>query len=198
MKKYPLIIMLGLMLTTVAFTWGNTGTSAVSSGYGLSESYPDQNGHLRVDDPTATPTEICLTDCDIPLPRESYAPLDVAKEWERINEVDALNIEYWKSADQSNPLAEIRDSSVYDVSLHFSGYPNSDYTPPDRVMVVYTDPKQAIVTVLSEGMLDDSIIDQEYRIELSEMDTEWKINWAGVRYRCARSGNFEWTTSLCP
>lgn len=148
--------------------------------------------------PSVTPGEAFPTECELPLPKENYASLDIAEEWARIKEIDTLNGNYWESTGKPNLMKDIRDSSLYDVALHFAGYPNTDETSPSQVTVVYTNPANTIVTVLSVGLLDDSILDREYRIDLSESDGIWTIDWAGVRYRCARSGNFDWTTSLCP
>ncbi|NLF50824.1 MAG: hypothetical protein GX577_06770 [Leptolinea sp.] len=198
MKQRLPVFLISLMLLASAFTWVTAEEWHDGLDAGLSDQSSIRTGNLRKVDTTITPVPSSTSGCEIPLHREDFASLDVANEWKRIDELDAMNVDYWESTGQSNPLEKIRDSSLYDVALHFAGYPNSDGTTPDRVTLVFTDTGHTVVTVLSEGLLDDSIMDQEYRIELGVSEDIWIINWAGVRYRCARSGNFDWTTTLCP
>jgi hypothetical protein len=58
----------------------------------------------------------------------------------------------------------------------------------------------SIVTITNEGMADDSVSAQRYRLEFEPIDDQrWQIVWAGTQQRCWRGDNpEEWVTQLCP
>jgi len=60
--------------------------------------------------------------------------------------------------------------------------------------------KYSVVTITNEGMADDSVSAQRYRIEFEPIDNQrWQIVWAGAQQRCWRGDNpREWVTQLCP
>ncbi len=198
MKNHLFFILVGLMILLSSCSQVNSSSIPKGTGGGKAIESQMRTAGLQEVELAVTPTVVLPSDCEIPLTRENYASLDITEEWERIKQIDALNIEYWETTGQRNLLADLRDSSVFDVALHFAGYPNTDGTAPNRVVLEFSDPSHATVTVLSTGLLDDSIMDREYQIELIEQDPVWKIDWAGTRYRCARTENHDWTTTLCP
>ena len=58
----------------------------------------------------------------------------------------------------------------------------------------------SVVIITNEGMADDSVGAQRYRLEFEPIDDQrWQIVWAGTQQRCRRGDNSEeWVTQLCP
>jgi len=64
---------------------------------------------------------------------------------------------------------------------------------------VRNDSGNRVVTFSVEGLEDDSITEQEWRVVLNQTDRGMRPISAGTRYRCARGENAgEWSTTPCP
>jgi hypothetical protein len=66
----------------------------------------------------------------------------------------------------------------------------------------YPDSKRAIAILTLNGLQDDSVRDQRYRVELVQQGSvekpQWKIVWAGQQFRCQRGrGQQTWSSQLC-
>jgi hypothetical protein len=132
------------------------------------------------------------------LSRTDFMALDVQKTLTDREERIKSDEQYLNSLGKPNPYADLRDSSVYDVALNLAGYPNVDGIQPDRVAIEFSYNDQATAYIFDEKLMDDSIYAHEYRIELYYKEGIWKIDWAGVRYQCARGETRGWTKELCP
>lgn len=86
------------------------------------------------------------------------------------------------------------------IALRLAGYPNDDHLSPDNVSTYYSNKSSKIVSVivLSTNLMDDSIKDKEYRVDLLEENNSWRIQWAGYRQRCWRGFLGGWTRGFCP
>jgi hypothetical protein len=85
-----------------------------------------------------------------------------------------------------------------EAALRFAGYPNPDDIYPEAVYVFFHG-SLVIVVVRTGRVWDDSIFEQEHRIDLVKDGETWRIEWAGYRQRCARyAGPGDWMVGLCP
>jgi hypothetical protein len=50
----------------------------------------------------------------------------------------------------------------------------------------------------AEGLEDDAVRDMQWRLLTEQTDEGIRVIEAGLRQRCYRSGNSEWTTTPCP
>lgn len=71
---------------------------------------------------------------------------------------------------------------------------------PETVTIYEPEPGSTTVVAFTTVPLDDSITAQEVRVDLVQtQDNEWQVDWAGIRWQCARGGDTESLTSeLCP
>ncbi len=93
--------------------------------------------------------------------------------------------------------------------------PAQGFAGPDEVVAFYLDPIEASVSerqygdypgdagdrllvFSAEGLRDDSISAQQWRVLLQEDASGLRIVSVGLRQRCARSGSDEWTNAPCP
>jgi hypothetical protein len=127
-----------------------------------------------------------------PLGHEHYAYIDV--EHDPLIPIVEFREEYAKAVQDEEEWVK----SPMLVGLRFSGYPNVDGIGPDKVFFFCTNSNRATVVVISEGLMNDSIKDQEKRVDLVREGGIWKIEWAGYRQRCYRSLYGGWITGLCP
>lgn len=119
-------------------------------------------------------------------PREKYRVLDFDKEqW----------VAQWTTIHGSGDW--LKDPET--MALRMAGYPNEYGSPPEKIDSVRSQDDKVIITILSLNLRDDSIKDQEVRVDLRKVGEIWDIDWAGSRWRCRR-GDFQddWTASLCP
>jgi hypothetical protein len=135
---------------------------------------------------------------ETPLPRSSYAEYNLEEQLKRNELRDQDAIDFWTRMGEPNYLEETQKSNPTDVGLNFAGYPNIDKVEPDKVTTFYHSDVDVTVTVLSLGLMDDSIRDQEIRVDLHLQGDKWTIEWAGYRQKCRRSLNSGWITNLCP
>ncbi|MEM8505757.1 MAG: hypothetical protein AAF716_21720 [Cyanobacteria bacterium P01_D01_bin.1] len=58
----------------------------------------------------------------------------------------------------------------------------------------------SVVTITNNGMADDSVGAERYRLEFEQIDDRrWQIVWAGAQQRCWRAEDPQaWTAQLCP
>ena len=153
----------------------------------------------HIDNSSANPESSTPTPDDKPgLQRSDFMPLDVQQVLIDREARIISDEQYLLSLGKPNPYADLRDFSIYDAALNLAGYPNVDGTQPDRVTIEFSDNDEATAFVFDEKLLDDSIYAHEYRVELYLKEGIWKINWAGVRFQCARGEISGWTTNLCP
>ncbi|MCP4599553.1 MAG: hypothetical protein GY847_03270 [Proteobacteria bacterium] len=127
-----------------------------------------------------------------PLSREHYAYIDV--EHDPLIPIVGFREKYAEAVQDEEEWVK----SPILVGLRFVGYPNVEGIEPDNVFFFCTNSYKATVVVVSEGLMDDSIKDQEKRIDLVKEGGIWKIEWAGYRQRCYRSLYGGWITGLCP
>jgi uncharacterized lipoprotein YbaY len=86
-----------------------------------------------------------------------------------------------------------------DAVLAGLGYCTEGYAP-DSVSVYSTGPTQTSVLVFTKVVGDDSVAAQEVRVDLvAQGGNQWQVEWAGVRWQCARGDNTtDLTKQLCP
>ena len=162
------------------------------SAFAIYDSSHIDNSSTNPESSTPTP------DGKMDLPRSDFMPLDVQQALIDREERITSDEQYLLSQGKPNPYADLRETSIYDAALNLAGYPNVDGTQPDRVTIEFSDYDQATVYVFDEKLMDDSIYAHEYRVELYLKEGIWKINWAGVRFQCARGEISGWTKNLCP
>ena len=183
MKKQSMITPAVLIiLTASAFTLFETGSQSIG------------NKSRSANPETSTPTPEGKTG----LSRADYLALDVQKALIDRETRIKMDEQYLRDLGKPDPYIDLRDSSVYDAALNLAGYPNVDGMQPDRVTIEFSDSDMATAYVFDEKLMDDSIYAHEYRVELYLKEGIWKVNWAGVRYQCARGETSGWTTNLCP
>jgi hypothetical protein len=135
---------------------------------------------------------------ETPLDRDNYAPINLEERLQRLERSDKEAVDFWNRMELPNKLEQIQRADPIDVGLHFVGYPNIDDVQPDKVLIFYTSANEVIVFVLAIGLMDDSVLDSEERIDLHFDGNEWRVEWAGYRQRCRRNNNPDWITGLCP
>jgi len=133
-----------------------------------------------------------------PLNRDNYAVINLEERLQRLEQSDKEAVEFWNKMGLPNKLEQIQRTDPIDVGLHFAGYSNIDDIQPDIVMIFYPATNEVIIFVLAIGLMDDSILDHEERIDLHFDGDEWEVEWAGFRQRCRRNNNPDWITGLCP
>lgn len=79
------------------------------------------------------------------------------------------------------------------------GYCTEGYAP-QNVTIYLTSPTQTSVLVFTQVVGDDSVAAQEVRVDLAaQADKQWQVEWAGVRWQCARGDNTtNLTKEFCP
>lgn len=83
------------------------------------------------------------------------------------------------------------------VALRAVGYPNPDNIPPDRVTSFLEETGTTIVTITDQNLMGDSLTAIEYRVELTQNDNIWQVEWVGARFRCRRGFSVGWTSQFC-
>jgi uncharacterized lipoprotein YbaY/uncharacterized lipoprotein NlpE involved in copper resistance len=98
-----------------------------------------------------------------------------------------------------DPQAADAAQAWREAALTGLGYCAGDYVP-ESVTVYPTTPNETTVVVFARVTGDDSVAGQEVRLDLArQADSQWQVNWAGVRFLCARGANTtELTAELCP
>ncbi|NJM00042.1 MAG: hypothetical protein HC818_01055 [Synechococcaceae cyanobacterium RM1_1_27] len=68
----------------------------------------------------------------------------------------------------------------------------------ESLVIRYPEPDQAELRVTVEGLGDDSIQDQRYRIEMTRSEANWQIESIGIQVRCrAERGHQNWSPDPC-
>ncbi len=81
------------------------------------------------------------------------------------------------------------------IALRISGYPNPDYPSPEEIKLYQT--SDDIIAIVNDwNMGDDSVFAYEYRVEMKQFSSYWKVTWLGVRWQCRR-GHQDWGITLC-
>ncbi|HNS37615.1 MAG TPA: hypothetical protein PK454_09700 [Anaerolineaceae bacterium] len=133
-----------------------------------------------------------------PMAREYYAPIDIENgpilHYREFREV------YAEAVQNNSPWL----LNPVDVAFRFKGvldetgnYPDGYYSP-DLVMAFTTADDHVTVVIISENAPDDSIKDQEVRVDLVSENGIWRVEWAGYRQRCYRNNYDGWITGRCP
>jgi hypothetical protein len=86
-----------------------------------------------------------------------------------------------------------------DAVLSGLGYCTEGFAP-ESVTVYSIDPTQTSVLVFTKIVGDDSVAAQEARVDLvAQANNQWQVEWAGVRWQCARGDNTtDLTNEFCP
>lgn len=125
-----------------------------------------------------------------PAPREAYRPSQPDSTPGYAGFLEAYEAARAEQADW------LRDPVA--IALRLAGYPNSEREAPDQVTLYQTDPERAVVVLLLEGAMDDSVRDIEDRVDLVLEDGLWRVEWAGARWRCQPGrGQQDWGIELC-
>ncbi|MGF1576058.1 MAG: hypothetical protein ACFCU9_08960 [Cyanophyceae cyanobacterium] len=68
----------------------------------------------------------------------------------------------------------------------------------ESLAIRYPESDQAEMRVTVEGIADDSIQDQRYRIEMTRSEAGWQIESVGIQVRCrAERGHQNWSPDPC-
>ncbi|TIX49106.1 hypothetical protein [Alteraurantiacibacter aquimixticola] len=72
-------------------------------------------------------------------------------------------------------------------------------SPSEREVSDYPGARGSQMLLFSaEGLEDDSVRAMQWRVVIEEAAGGYRVTEAGLRQRCYRSGNDQWTTALCP
>jgi hypothetical protein len=78
------------------------------------------------------------------------------------------------------------------------GYCGSGNFGPIQV-TIYPGTSQTTVVTWSQIPFDDSVAAEEVRLDLTPRENaQWQIEWAGIRWQCARGDTAQLTRELCP
>ncbi len=121
--------------------------------------------------------------------RNHYLTLDFYQDSRFVAFWEAYNTAVAKHSDW------LKDPEI--VALRVAGYPNTDNIPPDRVTSFSEENGTTIVTITDQNLMDDSLIAIEYRVELTQSDNIWQVEWVGSRFRCRRGFSLGWTSKFC-
>jgi hypothetical protein len=153
------------------------------------------NGLIQME-PTSIPTpDLPITSAvstDQLLVKDEYRAINIE------NQETFYKPEFWEQYDSAVLGKEQWVIDPVAVALRFSGYPNIDRIKPDQIVVYTLSNENTVVVVTWKNLMDDSIRDQEHRMDLVMENGVWKIEWAGWRQRCYRSNFDGWVTDLCP
>ena len=100
------------------------------------------------------------------------------------------------ASSQSHPATS--EAAGRELALHVAAFPNADGTSPSRVAATDVTQERMTVTILAEGLMDDSVSARETRVELAADRGVWMVEWVGERWRCRRVLTLGWTIGLCP
>ena len=68
----------------------------------------------------------------------------------------------------------------------------------ESLEVIYSSAGNAIVTTITDGLADDSVRAEKYRIKMQLIKDRWKITWAGTQVKCRSGrGHQEWSNQPC-
>lgn len=68
----------------------------------------------------------------------------------------------------------------------------------ETLEVIYPSSGNAIVTMITDGLADDSVRAKKYRIKMQIVNNQWKITWAGIQTKCYEGrGHREWSKQPC-
>ena len=68
----------------------------------------------------------------------------------------------------------------------------------ETLEVIYPSAGNAIATMMTDGLADDSVRAKKYRIKMQLLNNQWKITWAGTQVKCQpRRGHQEWSKQPC-
>lgn len=87
-----------------------------------------------------------------------------------------------------------------ELTFNILGRASLDEGEAPSVIERQTFTEYSVVTITNNGMADDSVSAQRYRLEFEQIDDRrWQIVWAGSQQRCWRADDpQEWTAQLCP
>ena len=86
-----------------------------------------------------------------------------------------------------------------EIAMKSQGYPVFENSGPNIVTAIFGKSSQtAVVLLIYTNLPDDSIKDQEWRIDLVKSNNKtWKILWIGYRQKCRRTGSDDWVAERC-
>lgn len=130
-----------------------------------------------------------ISDIDQVLGRDQYKPEIIDWKWDWFCEQHQkaiLNNESWLG----DPI---------EMAMKSQGYPDTENSVPNTVKSFFGKNSQMAIVILTYTNLpDDSIKDQEWRIDLVKSSKkEWTIHWIGYRQRCRRTGSDVWVAERC-
>jgi hypothetical protein len=68
----------------------------------------------------------------------------------------------------------------------------------ETLEVIYSGGGNAIATMITDGLADDSVRAEKYRIKMQLVNNQWKITWAGSQVKCYEGrGHQEWSKQPC-
>jgi hypothetical protein len=76
--------------------------------------------------------------------------------------------------------------------------PQPEGIKSETLEVIYPKTGNAIVTMITDGLADDSVRAEKYRIEMQLVGELWKITWAGTQVKCYEGrGHTDWSKQPC-
>jgi hypothetical protein len=68
----------------------------------------------------------------------------------------------------------------------------------ESLEVIYPSAGNAIATMITDGLADDSVRAEKYRMNMQLINNQWKITWAGTQVKCQSGrGHNEWSKQPC-
>lgn len=68
----------------------------------------------------------------------------------------------------------------------------------ETLEVIYPSAGNAIATLITDGLADDSVRAEKYRLKMQLVNNQWQITWAGTQVKCRSGrGHQEWSEQLC-
>jgi C-terminal processing protease CtpA/Prc len=103
------------------------------------------------------------------------------------------------SAETLSVPEEATDVDWTNAVLGLLGYCGDDSTT-QTITLYRPNPDTVTAVVLTQILFDDSVAAEEVRLDLKkEGDRAWSVEWAGIRWQCARGPDTDsFTTNLCP
>ena len=136
-----------------------------------------------------------------PVPISSENLDTTKKEYREINIDEGVAAGWWMlpfKNDFEEAIKENLDWIKYPerIALRISGYPNPDYPAPEEVRLYQASADTIVAIVTDWNMGDDSVFAYEYRVEMKQFSSYWKVTWLGTRWQCRR-GHQDWGITLC-
>ena len=130
-----------------------------------------------------------ISDIDQVLGRDQYKPEVINWKWDWFCE------QYQEAITKEESWL----NDPIEMAMKSQGYPVFENSGPNIVKSFFgKNSRMTIVILTYTNLPDDSIKDQEWRIDLVESGKKlWTIQWIGYRQTCRRTGSDDWVAKRC-